>query len=273
LEELILDDSVKDEKVRAKQVLSDVSSDFTDKYCKFKIEFPSKEDLDNEFKDLNAFEKKFVLSHTISTSNMNLFNADGVMTKYTNPEDILREYCNYRMVIYQKRKDYMINDLATEIDKISEKIRFITYVNDDSHPLRVRQRRKDQILTQLEEYNFKKFGKRYVKNLFGEDLEEHKESYDYLLNMQIYSLTVERIEKLMKEKEKLEQQLDELKKTTTTQMWNSDLDQLCTKMVTFEKDWSKKYADLLKLPKATNPVQLSKISLKLTGKNIVIGKK
>lgn len=272
LEELILDDSVKDAKVRVKQVLRDVSSDFTDKYCKFKIEFPSKEDLDKEFMDLNAFEKKFVLSHTISTSNMNLFNAEGVMTKYTNPEDILREYCNYRMVFYQKRKDYMINDLATEIDKISEKIRFITYVNDDSHPLRVRQRRKDQILAQLEEYNFKKFGKRHVKNLFGEDLEENKESYDYLLNMQIYSLTVERIEKLMKEKEKLEQQLEELKQTTTTQMWDSDLDQLCTKMVTFEKDWSKKYSDLLKLPKATNPVKLSKISLK-PGKKIVIGNK
>jgi len=52
------------------------------------------------------------------------------------------------------------------------------------------------------------------------------DSYDYLLNMSIYSLTKEKIIELKEQYEKKKVELEEIKNTEITKMWLSDLKEL-----------------------------------------------
>lgn len=55
--------------------------------------------------------------------------------------------------------------------------------------------------------------------------------YDYLLTMQIYSLTYERVEQLRKQQQAKEVELDAYRRKTPHQLWLDDLDELETAMV------------------------------------------
>ena len=153
------------------------------------------------------------------------------------------EYCDVRLKFYTERKKYMINEMEIDLKKINEMIRFITYVCDPDHELKAKKRRKQDLITLLEKYQFLKFAKK-TKRPNGktdadddtdagagapdtddtddtdEDTTDHKGlSYDYLLSMPFYSLTEERIKKLMKELEHIQTKLDTLKSTTIQTLW------------------------------------------------------
>ena len=51
-----------------------------------------------------GLEEKFKLSKQVSTSNMVAFDAEGRITKYDSPEDILRAFYTVRIKFYEKRK-------------------------------------------------------------------------------------------------------------------------------------------------------------------------
>jgi len=56
--------------------------------------------------------KKFMLQRNLSISNMHLFNAQGQIVKYDNPEQIMREFYDLRLGYYDKRKDYMVSEYS-----------------------------------------------------------------------------------------------------------------------------------------------------------------
>lgn len=249
IENLIIDTSVTDDKIRSKQVLDDAEILLTDKTIKCTLHFQSEEQLNRLLSNLTTFESQFKLSHIINTSNMNLFNIDGIMTKYVNPEDILSEYCDIRLRYYGKRKNYMIKEWETKILQINEKIRFINYINDEQHELKVQKRKKVDIIGLLEKYQFMKFVKTSNKKKHPDDENVGTSlSYDYLLKMPIYSLTIEQIEKLQKERDETQRKLDELRTTSTQKLWADDLVNVKAQLITFEKEWNKVYGDLLKTP-------------------------
>ena len=59
--------------------------------------------------------------------------------------------------------------------------------------------------------------------------------YDYLLNMNLWSLTQEKIEELLKQKELKEKELETLEKTDVETLWDNDLDNLEEELVKYEK--------------------------------------
>merc|ERR1719394_800297 len=60
----------------------------------------------------------------------------------------------------------------------------------------------------------------------GDDHEAEKSDYDYLLGMNLWSLTYEKVEEIKKQHELKKQELEELKKTTIEMMWDRDLEAL-----------------------------------------------
>eukprot|EP00879_Flechtneria_rotunda_P032639 GHRR01035889.1.p1 GENE.GHRR01035889.1~~GHRR01035889.1.p1 ORF type:complete len:230 (+),score=83.06 GHRR01035889.1:563-1252(+) len=56
-----------------------------------------------------GLEAKFKLASKISTGNMMLFDADGNIKRYNNPEDILTEFFNLRLQFYERRRVSMLN--------------------------------------------------------------------------------------------------------------------------------------------------------------------
>ena len=277
IESMIIDDSVTDPKEIAKQILQDAEIFVSDTNIKCLLHFPNQTKLDELMSNLDTFEKILKLSNVVYTSNMNLFNVDGIMTKYQTAEEILAEYCKNRLYLYDDRKKYIISELDSEILKISEKIRFISYINDESHPFKVQKRLKKKIIEQLSEYHFAKFEDKKKKKKANQtavdddnndnnnndnddndndndeadndNIDDEKGSYDYLLKMPIYSLTAEKIDKLMKEKDNLMKQLSQLKETTVEQLWGADLDKMKMQLLKHESTWNTKYEDILKLPK------------------------
>ena len=52
---------------------------------------------------------------SLSTNNMHLFNEEEKLMKFENEKEIVDGYYPVRLTYYQKRKDYMIKSLTTEL--------------------------------------------------------------------------------------------------------------------------------------------------------------
>lgn len=150
--------------------------------------------------------KQFKLSSTINTSNMHLFDADCNIKKYTSPIDIIRDFVKVRMEYYNKRKIHMLKKMENECSILNQKIRFIKMIVDNK--LIVSRKKKDAISAELKVLKF--------AVIDG--------SYDYLLKLEIYNLTDERIEELNANHSKLRTTCDNLKELSKEQLWLNDLE-------------------------------------------------
>ncbi|KAI6022572.1 type II DNA topoisomerase [Pisolithus marmoratus] len=184
-------------------------------------------------KDLEKAEEQgliefFKLTSKVNTSNMICFNFEGKIQKYDSPEEIIEEFYPKRLAYYQKRKDFLANELQTQFERLSNQARFVKMIVDKE--LVVSNRKKADIVADLRKHKFRPF----PKTEDGAEAEEAAGStdYDYLLGMAIWSLTKEKIEKLLQQAAEKEAELLALLERTPRQLWNEDLDN-------FMKEWEK----------------------------------
>ena len=64
-------------------------------------------------------------------------------------------------------------------------------------------------------------------------------SFDYLLNMQFWSLSHERIEELSKEKSRIESELEALELKNIKEIWREDIDEFVSKYEDYLKSYRK----------------------------------
>ena len=126
----------------------------------------------------------------------------------------MRDYSKVRLELYEKRKEYQLQELEKQIHLLTAKSRFILDVVEER--IAIYRQTKDKIKEQL----------------VSKEYPLINESFDYLLKLPIYSLTKEEIDKLLQEKGDLESQHSELSNKTTKTIW---LDELSS----FEKEYSK----------------------------------
>ncbi|KAL5827358.1 hypothetical protein ACOSQ3_019200 [Xanthoceras sorbifolium] len=187
--------------------------------------------------------KKFKLTSSISTSNMHLFDSTGVIKKYDNPEQILEDFFHLRLEFYVKRKRVQLENLELDLLKLENKVRFILGVV--SGEIIVNNRKKADLFLELRQKGFTPFPKnsKSVEAAIAgaidetEDTEENAEAvssngvvkagdYDYLLSMAIASLTLEKVQELLADRDKLNNEVDDLRKATPESLWAKDLDAL-----------------------------------------------
>jgi len=181
-----------------------------------------------------GLEKVFKLKTSIATTNMVLFDKDGKIAKYNTALDILKDFCALRKTVYKDRKAYLVARLTREKEILSNKARFILMVVKGE--LELRKRKKADLLEDLQKRGFKKMSEldallegRSVdeeENKASEDKDADKSDYDYLLGMNLWSLTLEKVEELKKLRDQKTEELNELKKTTIETMWDRDLEAL-----------------------------------------------
>lgn len=271
----------KGKKKETVQVLKDAETLTTDKTINSKLIFPSSAQLDDLLATPEKFEKMFGLCDVIRTSNMYLFNEQCIITKYETPEDILKAFMQVRYNFHEKRRNYLVNQSSEEISKINEKIRFISYINDDTHELKLKGKSKLEVTSLLEKYKFIKMRSNSNKNRKTvddentegegeEDVSLNQGDYKYLLNMPISSVTPEKIEQLKHEKDNIIQKIDDLKKLTNQQMWSDELSNVQKQLDIFDSKWNEDYIDLSKStgsdigikPKRTYKKRNTKIDVK-----------
>ena len=227
LDKLVYDKSV-DEKIKKKQCIQSYTTNCTESKVKFTIKF-NKDTLSSLLKNKEKFEAKFGLRDTRNTSmtNMNLYNSNGRITKYDTVDEILQEFYLIRLSFYTKRREYMLKKIKDELDIYESKIKFIEefiagtmkLINEDD----------DVINEYLDKNNYLKFSVN----------EKDDPSYDYLINMQIRSLTKRKIEELRKLHDKKSTEFEILSNKTDKQLWLDDLNQ-------FEKVYQEELKDYVK---------------------------
>ncbi|QLQ78910.1 hypothetical protein HG537_0B02580 [Torulaspora globosa] len=206
-----------------------------------------------------GFYERFKLTSSISLNNMVAFSPQSKIKKYDSVAEILEEFFYVRLEYYQKRKDYMANRLQWEVEKFSHQVRFIKMIIEKE--LIVTNRPHKLIISELESLGFPRINKEgrpsygkpeeQIKEIADEELTEEADdeaddeaavtdgdiingpeevygSYEYLLGMRIWSLTKERYEKLLKQKQEKEVELEMLLKLSAQQLWENDLDEFAT---------------------------------------------
>jgi DNA topoisomerase-2 len=157
----------------------------------------------------NELVKKLKLTSSINTSNMHVFDADCKIRKISCPEEIIYRFYKVRSTHFVKRKKYLIDTLSDELKIFDSKVKFIKYVI--SEKIVVFNKKKADIVAQIEKVG---------------DICKINDSYDYLLDLKLWTLTQERIAELIAKMEALADKLENVKKTSTAQMWTSELDLL-----------------------------------------------
>ena len=127
--------------------------------------------------------------------------------------------------------------MSHDLEKWSNQARFILMIIDGK--LVVSKKKKAILVQELRAHNFKPIGKNLnapkekdLDPLADEDEEKEEEEnaelgaadYDYLLSMPIWSLTKERIDRLQKQIDEREAEIDTLSKLTPQDLWKKDLD-------------------------------------------------
>ena len=172
------------------------------------FEIKTTREFTRKHEDIESLNKVFKLVKSLP-ENFTCIDENNRAKTFETVQDILDNFIDMRLKFYQKRKDYLLKTMVDKLTQLASKYYFIKGVVDGQ--IVVSKRKKDNIVAQLE-----KFEK--IKKVNG--------SYDYLLAMQIYNLTQEKMEEL---KKLIEDGKDEYKKTKETSiqdMWLADLKEL-----------------------------------------------
>jgi DNA topoisomerase II len=150
-----------------------------------------------------------LLTKKLVLSQMNFLNAEGVPTKFDAVEDILLEHAKVRLFTYQKRKDYWMKHYRDALVRSRAKYVYVKAVVEGDLDMH----QEDANLEQA------------MSDLGLEKLEDGEKapSYNYLLSMQMRSMSVKKLAELKKEADDLILKIDNLKKETPISMWRKDL--------------------------------------------------
>lgn len=195
-------------KLIRKALIRDWVKDVNDKNVKIKIYFHK--DVPQEF--LSNIWKSLRMETYIPVSNMHLFDENKKIKKFDTQYEIIDYYYKIRMDFYDKRKIFQIQQLKYEIEVIKNRMLFIKSVIEDK--IKINKRSREQVETDILVLNLMKVN----------------DSYNYLLNMSIVSLTKEKLVELKDEFEKSKEKLKQLELITIDEIWLNELDELKKKL-------------------------------------------
>jgi DNA topoisomerase-2 len=213
--ETLMDGSVDKKGKKIPPVIKEFTSNSTEKVVDIRIIFPKGKLVEYESNNneeinesnISFIEKMLKLTTTVSTTNMHLFDEDCKLQKYNTINEIIDAYYFVRLNAYSKRKEYLMGELNKVLVRATNKAKYIQYVLNDKIDLR----RKDAntIHSMLENLQFTPI----------------EESFDYLIKLPMNTVSKENVDKLIKEKNEVEIQLQQLQETTISQMWLKELEE------------------------------------------------
>ena len=176
--------------------------------------------------------EKFKLTKSVATSNLVAFDPEGRITKYANVEAIMDEFYSFRLQLYAKRKEWLLQEMQKELRRLSNQARFIQMIIDGK--LNISKKKKAVLIAEVQKLGFDAFpkisdaAKRGETEAVVEDDEAEEDStdassYDYLLGMALWSLTQERVERLQRQIGDKEEEIDVLMKKSKEDLWRHDL--------------------------------------------------
>lgn len=160
-----------------------------------------------KFSDDDLLEK-FKLVSTF-TEILTCIDENNKIKIFESPKDIVDHFIDVKMKYLQVRKEYLVNELTDEIKINASKYIFIKSIIDEK--LKINNRKKDLIIKDLEK----------IPNIFKKN-----DTYDYLLNMQVYYFTKEKLDELHDKIMSLKEKLKETSEMTLENMYLNDINEL-----------------------------------------------
>ena len=162
--------------------------------------------------------KSYHLTKSIKTSNIHLYNKNGTIKKYENIDEIIDEFYTFRLESYVERKKFIQDKMESELELLSYKVKFILAVIEKD--IKINNKTKDKIEEKLVALEFPKM----LNGIINES-----GNYNYLLGMNLWSLTYEKVEELKKQEEEKQTQLEILKNKKAEDIWKDELEELLNK--------------------------------------------
>jgi len=160
----------------------------------------------------NAIEKILKLYSTYTTTNMHMFDENEKLRKYQNVKEIIDNYYEVRLSLYNTRKNYLIDAISKELVILRNKKQYIEELLNDTIDLR--KKKKEVLIKLLEDKMYDKI--------------ENDDEYKYLLKMSMDSVTEENVEKIKGDYDKKNDELELIKSKSIETMWNEELETLQT---------------------------------------------
>jgi len=198
----VLEKLLADKKIKSYKDLSNTQTDTFE----FIVQFDPpvfKKLTDESAINLLKLEKK-------ESENYTCIDENNAVVRFGSIEEVIDAYIKIRLEYYKKRKDYKISIMEENLNEQASRYKFIYRIVVDES-LHVNNKSKSDIINQLETFS---------------DFVKRNDSYDYLLNMPIYNLTSERLEKLKDHIINLKAELNEFKKMEIKDMWINDFKKL-----------------------------------------------
>ena len=158
-----------------------------------------------------SVEEKLKLTSSIQVSNMHVYKNNEIV-KYSNPNNMIKDYADIRLEIYQKRKDHWIKVLENELNLLKYRRKFIKEVI--SAQLVISKKPKQVLIDELAEKDYPEL----ATNV------NSKPSYDYLVGMPMWTLTQEKIDEIESNYNEKKQELETYKNTSIQNLWINELD-------------------------------------------------
>jgi DNA topoisomerase-2 len=148
-----------------------------------------------------------MLTDRIKLTNMHAFNSNGVIRKYDSPNAILYEYVGVRLDLYEKRRNFMLKELRHKLPYHTNVVRFIRQQCEETPLPDLRRKTEEECDVLLTKQKFDRIS----------------DSFDYLMNLPIASLTLKHALKHEENLKELQRKIAELEATNSKNMWLSDL--------------------------------------------------
>ncbi|KAJ8019588.1 DNA topoisomerase 2-beta [Holothuria leucospilota] len=221
-------------------LIQDYKEYHTDTTVKFVIQMAADKLLRAEQEGLH---KVFKIQTTISQANqMVLYDAAGCIKRYDSVEEIFREFYTLRLEFYQKRKDFLEGMLTAESSRLNNQARFILEKIEGT--LIVENKTRKEMIKLLVHKGYDSDPVKAWKEATQKELDPDAESageeedvdsiatsasgggpdFNYLLGMAMWSLTKEKKDQLLKQRDAKAQELADIRRKTPSMLWNSDLD-------------------------------------------------
>lgn len=142
------------------------------------------------------------------TENITTIDENGSLKIFETAEDLLAYFVDFRLQYYVKRKEYLLDKIEKDLFVINNRVKFIKSIIDQKLEMRNRKR------SDIEE------------DLVNLEIDKHEDSYKYLLDMSIHTLTKEKWEELQKKAEDLEEEKIKIQKTSPKDFYKKDLKDL-----------------------------------------------
>ena len=205
--------------------------------------------------DREKFEKRFKLTSNWKTTNMTCFNADFNIVKYKTVGDILEEFIEKRLPLYEARRQSILETLKKQITELDARRRFIQAILEDR--LVLQKKTDEEIVEQLKICD--------IPPLSNPGMVDEYDSYEYCVKMRIDRVKQAAVVELDRQISDKQAEIDRLEAETASSLWIADLDE-------FEEAW--KAMSTLRASEATSVTKSDVISGKIAKKKKpVIAKK